>query len=70
MKNLQGSQLWTLTQRAVQASTEEIVRNYVLESTKAAHLMTSPQKVFDNPKQNIDNDKPNRPVSITGFRPM
>lgn len=35
-----------------------------------ARLSTSPEKVVDRPKQYIEIDNPNRPVKMTGFRPM
>lgn len=37
---------------------------------KLKHLITNPQKLFDKPKQYIEMDKPNKPVKITGFRPI
>ena len=41
-----------------------------MHSERAMHLITSPQKVLDRPKQYIEADKPNNPVKMTGFRPM
>ena len=37
---------------------------------KEKHLITNPRKVFDKPKQYIETDKPNKPVKMTGFRPI
>ena len=33
-------------------------------------LNTNPQKVLDRPKQYIEMDKPNKPIKMTGFRPI
>ena len=33
------------------------------------YLITTPRKVVDKPKQNIDKERPNKPISMVGLRP-
>ena len=35
-----------------------------------SHLKANPQKVFDNAKQYMESERPNRPIRITGFLPI
>jgi hypothetical protein len=45
----------------------------ILHETRCQYhtcLITAPQKVFESPKQYMDNDNPTKPVMMTGLRPM
>ena len=41
-----------------------------LGSDAVPHLITSPQNDLDNAKQYMESERPNRPVRMTGFRPI
>lgn len=49
------------------------LENYATEShavnCPATHLMTRAQNDLESPKQYMDNDRPNNPMRMTGFRP-
>jgi hypothetical protein len=57
--------------RTIQSPTEEplgldVFRNKIYRS----YLNTIPQKVLDNPIQYMEIEMPNKPMRMTGFRPM
>ena len=38
--------------------------------TCESYLKMNPEKVFDSAKQYMESERPNRPVRMTGFRPI
>ena len=46
------------------------ISNNLSTGRLSAYLITSPQKVVESPKQNIEIDRPKSPIRMTGLRPI